>query len=152
MASNFEFYHAVNNPSHLTGTVGGAIDTQQLSDSINELFVPVDISLEDVSPFYQYRKLWIKQIAGAYSSLTVQLGNLEYPSRYAIATGSADDTATSPTGAPVLAGAFSTGIGASVTLGVGNANDTFPIWLRQTITSGETPDELVSLTFRIIEL
>lgn len=152
MTSNFEFYHSVSNPSNLTGAVGGAIATQKLSDSVNELFVPVDISLEDVSPFYQYRKLWIKQTAGAYSSLTVELGNLEYPGRYAITTGLGDDTSISPTGLPGSAGAFSTGVGAAVTLGTGDANDTFPIWLRQTITSGEIPDELISLTFRVIEL
>ena len=78
------------------------------------------------------------------------MSNLEYPYNYGLATGSGDDTIADPTGSPGSL-TFQSGLNATIDLISGISGDTFPIWIRQEILSGENTDSLTSLTFRLIE-
>ena len=151
--SNFLFYHAENNPASLSGEVGGSMSETLMTNSLNELFLPVDQLESSIDPFYQYRKFWVDQIAGSYTGLYIELYNVENTGRYSFTTGSETDTATSPTGLPagILDGDFLGDISDTIYIGTGVSGSSFSVWVRQKINSGESPDELDTIGFRIIE-
>jgi len=158
MTEYFKFYFPQYNPAELTGAVGGAISSKELASSINELFVPIDVSSGGyASEFYQYRKMWIKQVSHtSYSYLSMQTANVEYNSRFAIATGNhsvGTGTATNALTAPSEVGTWTSNLGAQVNLLTGATseyNSKYCIWIRQKIVSGDTPDTINSLNIRLI--
>lgn len=151
--SNFTFYHSEKNPQSLSGEVGGSISSNQMTNSLNELFVPIDQIESEIDPFYQYRKFWVSQTDGAYTGLYIELYNVENTGRYSFTTGSETDTAASPTGIPdgIIDGDFLGNISDTIYIGTGVSGSSFSVWIRQKIYSGEDPDELDTLGFRIIE-
>ena len=152
MTEYFEFLHAEYNPNGLTGNVGGNITETELIPSVNELFVPIDTSTVGES-YYQYRKCWARQIAGHFSTLSVELSNLEQTGRigYAMESG-AIITGDSPTGMPtgLTEGDFFGNVEASINIGTGVPGDEFGIWLRHLHCSGSDPDSIYSFGIRII--
>jgi hypothetical protein len=73
----FEFYEPVNNPTGLSGVVGGRISTKVLGNKIGDLFTQMPVSSSN--EVNQYRKIWIKQLDSAvYTNLSVSLANVEH--------------------------------------------------------------------------
>jgi hypothetical protein len=155
MISYFKFYLPVNNPTGLSGIVGGSISTNELKPYVNLLFAPMP-SFEDVS-ISQYRKVYIRQIeSGVFNNLYVELANVEYPTQVSfVATGEliSGETSISPLSPPNSFsgnGVFSGNYNTYLYLASESAqHSSFPIWIKQTIPSGAGSDNLASFSLKV---
>lgn len=151
MTQYFKFYLPEYNPTGMSGVVGGGITNQELLPRKNALFAPRETS--DLSVNEQYRKLFIKQIYSAnLTGLTVELVNTEHSDQiyFGIATGSSDESISSPLVAPTgvaITGSVSYPI---VFTGSGVVGTAIPIWLKQTIAANSGDDDFVAFQLRIL--
>jgi hypothetical protein len=151
MTQFFKFYLPEFNPTGMSGTVGGGITIEELLPRKNALFAPREIS--DLTTSEQYRKLFIKQVYSAVlTGLTVELVNTEHSDQiyFGIATGSVDETISSPLIAPTGVALTGSTTNSVTYTGSGVVGTTIPIWLKQTISPGSSDDDFVAFQLRIL--
>lgn len=146
------FYHTTNNPTGLSGTVGGAISTTGVAGNLNELFAYVDSPPSGVdTEAVQYRKIHVKNegtvtLTGVY----VWIDAIEHTGQIYIGVeDSAEQSISEPTGSAPTSVSFSQPLSYTegISLGTFAADAHTGIWLRQTLSGISEPDPYA--TFRV---
>jgi len=150
---SFVFYNSTNNPTGLSGTVGGTADTNTpLSGYLGELFTHVfsPPSGLNISGAFQYRKVSVKNGHSSTSRETrAWLDAVEHSGQVSIALeASTNQTSTSPTGEPSNVTTWSSAADYNSGLELGNmlAGSISGIWIRQELSGIQSPDPYASFT------
>jgi len=152
----FKFYEPIANPTGLSGEVGGWISSTELQPKLGYLFV--DIATPELSTQRQFRKVWIKQEGlGTFEDVSLNIVNIEHTGQIDFVTGSplSTDFASSPLDYPtgdygaLVDANFSGNVDSAMYIGGTTQNDLVPVWIRQTIATGDGTDVLSSFSFQV---
>ena len=151
MVTYFRFYHSESNPGNLTGEVGGSIGTEEIQQTIGDLFATR--STANVDDQIQYRKIFIKQTAaGSFNNIELNLENVEYEDQISMRRERfSGDSSVSPITIPSgqYAIEYSGDFNTPLTLGNSTSGTAWGIWLRQSIPAEASPDAFASFVLQI---
>jgi hypothetical protein len=135
----FVFYESSQNPTGLTGTVGGTATTTPLSGYLGEVFTHVTAPPSGTQTGFQYRKVFVKNEYSADSTLTrVWLDAVEHPDQITLdLEATAGDTSLTPTGEPASVTGWSApgNYAEGISLGTLSANTSTGLWIRQALSN-----------------
>lgn len=151
----YKFFHSVDNPTGLTGSVGGAIDvTNPFSGYLDELFVHVAAPPSGINTgAFQYRQLYVRNDQAKTSTSTrIWLDSVEHSGQIHIglASGTAQSSA-SPTGEPAGVPIWYHPIDYSTGLEIGSmaTGAASGVWLRQSLSGIVINDPYATFRFHI---
>ncbi len=145
------FYHAANNPTGLTGTVGGAVSTDVISGYLGELFAHVAAPPTGTNTgVVQHRKVYIQNNYGTTSLGTkVWIDGLEHSGQIHIAPESgANQSITHPTGTPENVTGWVDPVNylSGMDFGDITSGAASGIWIRQTLSGIQVEDPYATFT------
>jgi hypothetical protein len=148
----WEFYHTVNNPTGLDGTVGGARTGDLVEGSLNELFAYVEAPPSGTTTeAFQYRKVHVRNAsATTLTGVKLWLDAIEHTDQiYVGLEGAVDQTISSPTGSAPAGVSFTqpTSYTGGIDLGSVASTAASGLWLRQGLSGISEPDPYAS--FRV---
>ena len=151
----YAFYLPENNPTNLTGLVGGDISlASPLSGYLGELFAHVDAPPSGhTSGFMQWRKVYVRNEYTVESTETrIWLESAEHSGQvhFAVETG-LGSTSASPTGSPTGISGWNNpeDYNSAWTLGTIAVNSYSGIWVRQTLSGIIESDPYATFRLRV---
>jgi len=153
----FKFYEPDLNPTGFSGEVGGRVSSTELQPKLGYLFS--EMSTPEVADQLQFRKVWVVQEGqGTFQDVNVNVVNVEHTGQIHFVTGApapGADSASSPLSYPTgLYGTlgnsnFTGNVDAPIYIGSTEQDDSFSVWIRQTIPTGAGTDALSSFAFQV---
>lgn len=149
----FIVYQPENNPSNLTGQVGGDISPNLVSGYLNELFYHIDAPVYGTTGSYQYRKVFVKNTYTSTSTYTrVWIEAIEHEDQIYLAncTGLVDSTPTPITPPSGVSGWISpSNYTEGLYIGTLTPNSYTGFWMQQYLSGVNAPDPYATFRLRI---